>query len=300
MSDSSQTTSHVGDGRRLGHGSILVGHLPSFSIVPPTNLVLPFVRHHALFRALHRRELASRYRDSFLGSLWMAITPLLMLALYTFVFGVIFKSRWEGIGDGGIGTYAIVLFSGLLLHGLLADTLGRAPRLMLEEPNYVTKVVFPLELLGWVNMMTAVVHYLVGLTILLVVIAIVMPPLSLTVLWLPLIIAPYMLYLVGIGWALSAIGVYLRDLFLLMNTIISLLLFLSPIFYTRDKAPAGMGKWLILNPLTVPVEQARAILFKHQVPHFATLAWYALGGVVVYLLGLLIFQKLRRGFADVM
>lgn len=263
-------------------------------------LAFPFVRHRALFRALHRRELASRYRDSFLGSLWMAITPLLMLALYTFVFGVIFKSRWEGMGDGGIGTYAIVLFSGLLLHGLLADTLGRAPRLMLEEPNYVTKVVFPLELLGWVNMLTALVHYLVGLTILLVVIAIVMPPLTLTALWLPVIVAPYMLYLVGIGWALSAVGVYLRDLYLLMNTIISLLLFLSPVFYARDKAPGGMGKWLGLNPLTVPVEQAREILFKHQSPQFGVLAGYALGGVVVYVLGLVVFQKLRRGFSDVM
>ncbi len=263
-------------------------------------LALPFVRHHALFRALHRRELASRYRDSFLGSLWMAITPLLMLALYTFVFGVIFKSRWQGMGDGGIATYAIVLFSGLLLHGLLSDTLGRAPRLMLEEPNYVTKVVFPLELLGWINMVTALVHYLVGLTILLVVIAFMMPPLSPSALWLPVIVLPYMLYLVGLGWALSAIGVYLRDLYLLMNTIISLLLFLSPVFYARDKAPGGMGRWLVLNPLTVPVEQVREVLFKHKPPQFETLGWYALGGVVVYLAGLLVFQKLRRGFSDVM
>lgn len=263
-------------------------------------LAFPFVRHHALFRALYRRELATRYRDSFLGSLWMAITPLLMLVLYTFVFGVVFKSRWQGIGNGGIASFAIVLFSGLLLHGLLADMLGRAPRLMLEEPNYVTKVVFPLELLGWVNMTTALVHYLVGLVILLVVIAIWMPPLTPAAAWLPLIVLPYMLYLVGLGWMLSAVGVYLRDLYLLMATVISLMLFLSPVFYTRDRAPAGMGRWLGLNPLTVPVEQARRILFKHQMPQFEALAWYALGSVVVYVLGLLVFQKLRRGFSDVM
>lgn len=265
-----------------------------------SDLASPVTRHRALLAALNRRELASRYRDSFLGNLWMVITPLLMLAMYTFVFGVIFRSRWQGVGDHGVATYAIVLFSGLLLHSLLVETLGRAPKLILEEPNYVTKVVFPLEILGWVNMCTALVHFAIGLTLLLVVMAFVMPPVPLAVLWLPVILAPYMLYLIGLGWMLSAIGVYLRDLGQFMGTFVSVLLFLSPVFYERSKAPAGLGNWLLLNPLTVPVEQARRVIFQGLAPQATELGWYALGGVVVYVSGLMVFQRLRRGFADVM
>lgn len=265
-----------------------------------SDLVSPLVHHRALLGALSRRELASRYRDSFLGNLWMVITPLLMLGMYTFVFGVIFRSRWEGVGDHGIATFAIVLFSGLLLHSLLAETLGRAPKLILEEPNYVTKVVFPLELLAWVNMLTALVHFAIGVALLLLVMAFVMPPVPLAVLWLPVIVAPFALYLLGLGWALSAVGVYLRDLGQFMGTLVSLLLFLSPIFYPREKAPAGLGTVLALNPLTVPVEQVRRALFQGLPPQPLVLAGYAAGGVVAYVLGLMIFHKLRRGFSDVM
>lgn len=265
-----------------------------------SDLISPLVHHRALLGALSRRELASRYRDSFLGNLWMVITPMLMLGMYTFVFGVIFRSRWEGVGNHGIATFAIVLFSGLLLHSLLAETLGRAPKLILEEPNYVTKVVFPLELLAWVNLLTALVHFAIGLALLLLVMTFVMPPVPLKVLWLPVIVAPFTLYLLGLGWALSAVGVYLRDLGQFMGTLVSLLLFLSPVFYPREKAPAGLGTVLILNPLTIPVEQARRVLFHDLAPQPLVLVIYAAGGVVTYAVGLFIFHKLRRGFSDVM
>ena len=265
-----------------------------------SDLVAPFVRHRALLGVLARRELANRYRTSFLGNLWMVVTPLLMLGMYTFVFGVIFKSRWHGMGHQGVAGYAIVLFSGLLLHTLLADTVGRAPGLMMEEPNYVTKVVFPLELLGWVGMATALVHFAVGLGLLLSVMAFIMPPLHWTVLWIPIIVMPYTLYLMGLGWMLSAFGVYLRDLAQFMNTLVSMLLFLSPVFYQRAKAPGHMGKWLVINPLTVPVEQVRRALFDGQAPELGTMLLYAAGGLCVYLVGFWVFQKLRRGFSDVM
>jgi lipopolysaccharide transport system permease protein len=265
-----------------------------------SDLAAPFTRHRALLGALSRRELATKYRSSFLGNLWMVITPLLMLGMYTFVFGVIFHSRWAGMGNQGMASFAIVLFSGLLLHTLLSDTMGRAPTLILEEPNYVTKVVFPLELLAWVNMTTALVHMLVGYALLLVVMAVITPPVPLTAFWIPVIVAPYLLYLLGLGWALSAVGVYLRDLGQFMGTMVSMLLFLSPVFYPRSHAPAGLGKWLILNPLTIPVEQVRRALFDGLAPQPLTLLVYTACGVVTYIVGLAVFQKLRRGFSDVM
>jgi lipopolysaccharide transport system permease protein len=264
-------------------------------------LIAP-LRQHVLLGALCRRELATRYRDSFLGTLWMVITPLMLLGMYTFVFGVIFRSRWTGMGDAGngIASYAIVLFVGLLLHGLMVETMGRAPRLMLEDPNYVTKVVFPLEILGWANMLTALVHFAIGLALLVIVMAFLMPAVYWTALWLPLIVAPYMLYLLGLAWILSAVGVYMRDLNQFMTIVISLMLFLSPIFYPREKAPAGLGMVLAFNPLTIPVEQARRVLFQGLRPDLWALFWYGVIGLGVYVLGLAIFQVLRRGFSDVM
>ncbi len=262
--------------------------------------LFPFLKHGALFGALQKRELALRYRSSFLGNLWMVVTPLLMLGMYTFVFGVIFKSRWQGLANQGVSGFAIVLFSGLLLHTLLADTIGRAPALMMEQPNYVTKVVFPLELLPWVSMATALVHFAVGLVLLLGVMALIMPPLHLATLWLPVIVLPYTLYLVGLTWALAAVGVYLRDLAQFMTSVVSMLLFLSPIFYHRSQAPGVLGDVMVINPLTVPVEQARRVLFTGKPPEWGVMLVYTGFGLVVYVLGLVIFQRLRRGFSDVM
>ena len=273
-----------------------------WSAVRFVDALLAPLRQHVLLGALCRRELASRYRDSFLGNFWMVITPLMMLGMYTFVFGVIFRSRWTGMGSAGSGiaSYAIVLFVGLLLHSLLVETMGRAPRLMLEDPNYVTKVVFPLEILAWANMLTALVHFAIGLGLLLIVMALLLPSMHITALWLPVIVAPYMLYLLGLGWLLSAVGVYMRDLGQFMTTVVGLLLFLSPVFYPRDKAPAGLGEILVFNPLTIPVEQARRVLFQGLRPELWTLFWYGVIGLVVYAVGLAIFQVLRRGFSDVM
>lgn len=279
------------------HSSLYTSEIAS--VVRWIELIFPLARHRALLGALNRRELATRYRGSFLGNFWMVVTPLLMLAMYTFVFGVIFKSRWAGVGGGGVASYAIVLFSGLLLHSVMSETLGRAPKLMLEEPNYVTKVVFPLELLVWVNMTTALIHFAVGLLLLLLVVAFIAPPLHLTLLWLPLIVLPYAVCLMGLSWMFAAVGVYLRDLNQFIGTLVSLLLFLSPVFYTRDKAPAGMGQWLVLNPLTIPVEQVRRVMFQGLPPQPLVLLEYSACAVVVYLLGLVVFQKLRRGFSDV-
>lgn len=256
-------------------------------------------RHRALIRILTRREVAGRYRGSLLGSLWPVLTPLLMLSVYTLVFGVILPARWPGAASQGIGLFALNLLGGLLLHGLLAETLSNAPALVIGQPNYVKKVVFPLEVLGWVNLLAALFHAAVGLLLLVVVNGVWGTGFALTQVALPLLLLPFALLVMGLGLMFTAAGVYLRDLALLVGPLVSMLMFLGPVFYPREAMPEEMRGWLALNPITVPIEQLRAVVFEAQWPDWAELGQYALLAVVVYLLGLWVFATLKRGFADV-
>lgn len=254
-----------------------------------------------LIHVLTRRELAGRYRGSLLGHAWALVTPVAMLAVYTLVFGVILPSRWPGAAvDGGLGLFALRLLAGLLLHGLVAEALGRAPLLVVSQPNYVTKVVFPLEVLGWVNVLSATFHLLMGLLVLLLANAVWGAGLHPAQLGLLLVLPPFVALVSGLVWLFAALGVYLRDLGQAVGPLLTIAMFLGPVFYPREAMPGAMREWLLLNPVTVPVEQARRMLFEHQWPQWDVLALYMLAAVLAYLAGLAAFSTLKRGFADVL
>lgn len=255
--------------------------------------------HRSLIRRLVARELATRYRGAALGQAWPLLSPLLMLAVFTLVFGAVFQSRWPNQGDEGLLSFALVLFAGLLAHAFMSEMLSTAPGTILENPNYVKKVVFPLETLAWVRLGVAGLHALVGYLLLVVVNATMGSGLHAATLALPVILLPFALLLVGLHWWLSAVGVYLRDLGQLVAPALTALMFLSPVFYPRSMAPPALEAWIALNPLTVPIEQVRAALFAGQWPD--PLQWLAYLGasVLVFASGLLVFEKLRKGFADV-
>jgi lipopolysaccharide transport system permease protein len=257
-------------------------------------------RHQALIRILAWREISGRYRGSLLGSLWTLLTPLLMLGVYTLVFGVIAPTRWPGAEEQGIGMFALRLLAGMVVHGLLAETLVRAPTLVTGQPNYVTKVVFPLETLGWVNLLTALFHTAMALLVLVVLNSVLGTGPSWTLLALPVILLPYALLLLGLVWLVAALGVYLRDLAQLIGPLVMVTMFLGPVFYPREAMPAAAQPWLAINPITIPVEQARRVLFEAQWPQWEVLAQYSLVAVAVYLFGLWAFTKLKKGFADVL
>ncbi len=257
-------------------------------------------RHRGLIAALTRRELLGRYRGSAIGLFWPVLTPLLMLAIYTLVFGVVFEARWPQAGEGqGLGRFAMVLLAGLLVHGLLGEVLNRAPGVVVAQPNYVKKVVFPLETLAWVEVSVALSHTLAGLALLVAVNGVWGAGLAWAQLALPLVLMPYLLLLLGLSWMLSALGVYLRDLGQAIGPLTTALMFLGPVFYARESLPAPLSGWLILNPITLIVEQSRRTLFEGLWPDWLALATYALIGSAVYALGLWSFGKLKRGFADV-
>ena len=263
------------------------------------NLAHPW-RHRALIRILTWRDISGRYRGSLMGSAWSLLTPLLMLAVFTFVFGVVAPTRWPGAEEQGMGMFALRLLSGMVVHGLLSELLQRAPALVTAQPNYVTKVVFPLEVLGWVALLTGLFHSAMALLVLILLNGALGTGLSLTLLALPLVLVPYALLLLGIAWILAALGVYLRDLAQVIGPLVMASMFLGPVFYPREAMPAAIQPWLAWNPITVPVEQVRRVLFEAQWPQWDILAQYALVAIGVYLLGLWAFERLKKGFADVL
>ncbi len=254
-----------------------------------------------LVLVLTQREIAGRYRGSVLGHLWALANPLLLLGVYTLVFGVVLPARWPTAPDeGGMTAFALRLLTGLLLHGFLAESLARAPTLVVSQPNYVTKVVFPLEALGWVNMLTAAFHAAIGIALLVLVNAVWGTGLGVAQLALPLIVLPLAFAVLGLVWVLAALGVYVRDLAQGIGPVLTVLMFLGPVFYPRSAMPAAVQGWLLLNPVTVPVEQARRVLFEHAWPDWGMLGGYALASIVLFVAGRYVFHLLRNGFADVL
>ncbi len=264
----------------------------------PRALFASLWHNRELIVQLTQREVMSRYRGSALGLAWSFFNPLLMLAVYTFVFSVVFKARW-GVGEESTTDFAIVLFVGLIIHGLFAECLNRAPGLILANVNYVKKVVFPLEILPWVAAGSALFHSAVSTVVLLAAQLVFQHALVWTVVVLPIVLVPLLFVTMGLAWFLSSIGVYVRDIGQTIGIFTMVLLFLSPVFYPADALPENYRFLLLLNPLTPIIEDARRVLIWGQAPDWAGLMLYAAVSFGVAWLGFWWFQRTRRGFADV-
>lgn len=265
----------------------------------PRALVESFWAHRSLTYQLAKREVVGRYRGSVAGLAWSFFNPLLMLAVYTFVFSVIFQARWSGLEAGRSG-FAIVLFIGVLVHGIFAECLNRAPTLIMANTNYVKRVMFPLEILPWVAMGSALFHAFVSLIVLVLAQLIVLGSIPATAVLLPLVIAPLVLTTMGVAWIFAAFGVYLRDIGQITVVITTVALFLSPVFYPVTALPEEYRVIFLLNPLTFIIEQAREVMIWGRLPDWSGLALYIVASLVVAWIGFWTFQKMRRGFADVL
>jgi lipopolysaccharide transport system permease protein len=256
-------------------------------------------RNRALLLALTRREIEGRYRGSALGMLWSLATPLLTLAVYTFVFSVIFQVKWGTSGQGH-GEFALVAFAGLLVFTAFADPVGRAPTLVLAQANMVKKVVFPVQVLAAVALGATLFQLLIGTGVLLFIGLLLGFIPGATVLAFPAVVVPLALGTLGVTWALAAVGVYFRDLGQVVGLLVTLLMFLIPIFYPASAVPESFRPFIAWNPLAVLVEQARATLLWGQWPDWTALLVVGLLGWLLAWGGYLAFMKLRRGFSDVL
>ncbi len=237
-----------------------------------------------------------------LGILWSLLTPLLMLAIYTFVFSEVFNARWHAspTQSSSKSEYAIVLFAGMIMFNLFSECISRAPSMVLSNANFVTKIIFPLETLPCVNLLSGLFHCAVSIGILLLAELAIRHTLPWTVVLIPIVMAPLCLLILGVSWWLAATGVFLRDIGQTIGIFITALMFLSPLFFPVSALPARFHKLAYLNPMAFPIEQSRAVLV------FGTsIDWYAWGiytaiSLVVAWLGFAWFQMTRRGFADVL
>lgn len=256
-------------------------------------------QHRQLIIQMMRREVVGRYRGSVFGLAWSFFNPVLMLVVYTFVFSVVFKARWGVGGNESQVDFAIVLFVGMIIHGLFAECVNRAPGLILTNVNYVKKVIFPLEILPVVAMGSALFHTLVSLLVLMGAILLSGTALSWTILFFPLVLLPLLLGTMGLVWFLAALGVYLRDIAQVAGMVTTILMFLSPVFYPISMLPEKYQVWMHLNPLTFFMEEARKVMIFGGYPDLSGwLIYLGLSSLMAWL-GFAWFQKARRGFADV-
>jgi lipopolysaccharide transport system permease protein len=267
---------------------------------PVVGVFASLLKHRSLVWQMIRREVVGRYRGSLLGLAWSFFNPVLMLAVYTFVFSVVFQARWGVAQTETKADFALILFVGLIVHGLFAECVNRAPTLILSNANYVKKVIFPLEILPWVSMGSALFHAAISLGVLLLFYGILHWHLHWTAIFLPLILLPLVLVTAGLSWFLAATAVYVRDVSQTTGILTMILLFLSPVFYPSSVLPEPYRSVLQLNPLTFIIEQSREVVIWGNLPNWGGLAVSLAAGIAVAMAGLWWFQQTRKGFADVL
>jgi homopolymeric O-antigen transport system permease protein len=274
-------------------------HYPTISHTRVPEFLASAWRHRELVWQLTRREIVGRYRGTVLGLLWTLVHPLFMVGIYTFVFREVFRARWEH-EVGGPGEFALVLFAGLIVFSLLTECINRAPWLIVGNPSFVKKVVFPLEVLPWPVLGSALFHATVSFALLFALWAVSQGSLPWTAIALPLPLIPLALLTLGLSWFLAACGAYLRDTAQTVGLLTVALLFMSPVFYPTSALPERYRAYLWLNPLTFVIEEVRGILFLGQAPSWRGLAAQTVLGFAAAWIGWWCFEKARPGFADVL
>ena len=266
----------------------------------PLALCKSLWRNRQLIVQMTKREVVGRYKGSVMGLLWSFLNPVFMLTVYTFVFSVVFKARWGGDGNDSKTQFAVVLFVGMIVHGLFAEVVNRAPSLILANVNYVKKVIFPLEILPVITMCAALFHGLVSLAVLLIAFFIFNHSLQWTVIFIPLVLLPMVILTLGCAWMLASLGVFIRDVGQTIGIITTVMMFLSPVFFPVTALPEVYRPLIMANPLTFIIEQAREVLIWGHSPNWTGLGIYTVAATVVAWVGYVWFQKTRKGFADVL
>lgn len=265
---------------------------------------LPFVADLWINRMLlwqfTLRNVELRHKGSHLGLIWSFLNPLLMLGLYVLVFSYIFKSKFGVLPDETKTEYALGIFLGLTIFNILAETLGISPSLIVGNPNFVKKVVFPLEILPAASVGAALFHTFISLILALLGILIFGPGLGITALWLPVIIFPLIPLCLGLCWFFSALGVFFRDVGQLMQFLTMALMYASAVFYSASKIPASVWIYMRFNPLLLAIEMARdAVLWQRPLNPTYLIYLYAVS-LATCCLGHAAFRRMKPAFADVL
>lgn len=265
----------------------------------PLSLVRNLWQHRDLIRQFTWRDIEGRYKGSFLGLLWSFVNPLVLLLIYTFVFGVVFKSHWPSARSDSLGEFAVILFCGITAFTIFSETVGRAPGLIINVPNYVKKVVFPLEILPVSALGAALFHGTISLTILLIANLLLNGMLPWTLVFLPLVLLPLLCFTLGFAWFLASLGVFVRDMTYTIALVVQVLFFTTPIFYSLQTIPENFQSVIRLNPFTAVIENVRRVTLWGELPLWPDLVFALVASLVVLVLGYAWFMKTKKAFADV-
>ncbi|WP_109368551.1 ABC transporter permease [Ochrobactrum soli] len=266
----------------------------------PLVLLRQAKRYRSLIYSLVYRDIVMRFRQSAFSFLWLILQPLCLLLVYSFVFQVVMRVRWQDATFSNAGVpVGLILFTGLSVYTLLAEALIRCPAIISSSTSYVKKVVFPLALLPMVVVFSALVLATIALGLIVLITIAFITPVSA---WTPLVVIPLLALAcmaLGIGWYMAALGVYFRDINQITPFLSTILLFTAPICYPKEMVPQQFGLMLQINPLTIPVETIRAMIFGGSI-NFESLGIYCVISIAVMMTGYFFFQRLRVGFADVL
>lgn len=256
------------------------------------------LKNRQLIWTLAKRDIASKYKGSFGGVLWSFLIPLLMLSVYTFVFSVVFKAKWNVNSDSKT-EFALILFTGLIFFNFFSECVSRAPNLITSNVNYVKKIVFPVEILPVVALCSAFYQLMVSALVwLLFDLAFFgLPPI--TVFQIILLLIPLIFLILGLSWFLSAIGVYIRDVSQVVGVLVTVMMFMSPIFYPITVVPESFRKLMLFNPLTFMVEEARSVMIFGVNLNWSMYLIHFILSLIIAMVGFHFFMKTKKGFADV-
>jgi lipopolysaccharide transport system permease protein len=282
--------------------SFFLKRMHIFALLNPIHMIRTLYKNRELIWHLTKREVKSTYQSSFLGVLWPVLVPFVMLLIYTFVFSVVFQARWstDAGQETSRGEFALILFAGLTAFNLFSSVISRSPGLILAVPNYVKKVVFPLEILPAVAVGAAFITSLINIVLILIGCLLVLHSFPLTALLLPLAYIPLILFTLGLAWFLSSLGVFVRDIGQAIPVMVQILFFMTPIFYSAESVPSSLRFLVILNPLSFIVDGFRRVLIWNEFLDWRAWGTVTMVSAVVAILGYGWFSATKKAFSDVM
>lgn len=244
-----------------------------------------------------RRDLLGRYKGSALGIAWAVLTPVVMIAIFTFIFAGIFGARF-GVNDSH-WDYALYLFCGLLPWSMFQETVQQSSNTIVANANLVKRVVFPLETLPAAQAFAALGNQLFATIALLIATVVIRQNLHLTVLWLPVLLVPQLLFALGAAWLIASLGVFLRDIAQGVTLLLMAWMYLTPIIYPESIVPERLHWYIGINPFTALVRSYRHIFLDGLAPDWRGLFYFGLVALVVFVFGYWWFARTRKNFADV-
>ena len=273
--------------------------IPKVKWLPNRQWRMKFV----LLRSLVRRDLEARYQGSVLGNLWPLLNQLSQLLIYTYVFSIVLKVKLslKGLPEENSLTFGLWLFAGLLPWIAFTGGLSQSATSVINQPNLVKKVVFPLALLPLVPVLSAFIESAFGLAALIVLAAITSGTLHETLALLPLIWVTQLLLTAGLGYLTAGLTVFLRDIPQTLAVVLNLWFYLTPIVYPASVIPEQFWDWVFwLNPLAVIAQVYRDLVLVGEVTHWQEWGVSFLISLLAFLAGLAVYRRLRPAFADVL